>query len=452
MPKRADEMAAIEVKRLVDRVVKGGEKPGWRAVGGVIGLGLDIGGPSAQSWTLRMVDVSGKRRTFGLGSYPSVTLDMAREKARVMREQVAAGIDPVAERHAAIEARRAEQAALAARLVTFKRAAEDYLEANEAGWANAKHAQQWRSTLASYAYPKLGALPVSAIGTADVLAVLQQAVPKKGAPKETGPLWVERTETATRVRQRIEAVLDAAKAKGQRTGDNPAAWKGCLDALLPKAGRVTKKRPQPSLPYAEVPRFMQALRLKSGTGARATEFAILTAARSGEASGARWSEIDLDGAAWTIPAERMKAKREHRVPLSQQALELLRALPRSDDQPQVFPAPRGGELSDATLGKVIKDLHEADTKRGGGGYVDPAQGGRIATLHGFRASFRDWCAANAKPRDLAERALAHAVKDATEAAYYRDTLVEQRRPLMAEWADYCRSNPAAEVLDIKAAA
>jgi integrase len=425
MPKRANEMTAIEVKRLVNRVVKGSERPGWRAVGGVVGLGLDISGPAAQSWALRVVDVNGKRRTFGLGSFPSVTLDMARDKARVMREQVLAGADPIAERRAAIEARRAEQAMLAARLVTFKRAAEDYIATNEAGWSNPKHAQQWANTLATYAYPKLGDMPVSSVATADVLAVLQQMVPKKGAPKETGPLWTERTETATRLRQRIEAVLDAAKAKGQRAGDNPAAWKGCLDALLPKPGKVRAVEHHAALPWKEVPAFFARLRAQAGTAARMLEFSILCASRSAEVRGAVWSEFDLDAGLWVIPKARMKAKREHRVPLSPQAVTLLRALPRTDDQPLVFPSPTGKVFSDAAMGAVLKRMSVE------------------ATQHGIaRSSFRDWCAANGKARDLAERALAHAVEDSTEAAYYRDTLVEQRRPLMAEWAGYCRSRPA----------
>lgn len=420
MPKRAKEMTAAEVRRLVDRVVKSQGKPGWYAVGGVVGLGIDIGSATAQSWLLRVVDVSGKRRAFGLGSFPSVTLDMARDAARTMRAQVLAGTDPVAERRVVVEARRAEQAAVAARLVTFKKAAEGYIEANEAGWSNPKHAQQWRNTLVTYAYPKLGDTPVSAITTADVLTVLE-------------PIWTAKNETATRVRQRIEAVLDAAKAKGQRTGDNPAAWKGCLDALLPKPGKVKKVEHHASLAWKDIPDFIARLRGQAGVAARMLEFSILCASRSGEVRGATWDEIDLGAGLWTIPAARMKAKREHRVPLSPQAVELLRALPRSDDQPLVFPAPRGGEFSDAAMGALLERM------------------GVPVTQHGFRSSFRDWCAASGKPRDLAERALAHAVEDSTEAAYYRDTLVEQRRPLMGEWATYCRSKPTAEVVSIEAA-
>lgn len=403
MPKRARELTGVEIKRLT--------QPGWHAVGHVLGLGLQNVGPSARSWVLRVVDASGKRRAFGLGSYPTVDLDMARTKARQLREQVRAGADPVA------EAKRAKREA-ARQAATFRIAAAEFLTARAAGWKNAKHAAQWESTLATYVFPRIGDLPVAEIVTADVLAVLQQQVPKKGIPKETGPLWVERTETAARVRQRIEAILDAAKARGLRAGDNPAAWQGNLEALLPKPGDVRAIEHHEALPWQDVPAFIRELRAREGMAARALEFAILTAARSGEVRGALWSEIDLDAALWIVPADRMKAKREHRVPLSPQAVELLMALPRTAEL--VFPAPSGKAMSDMTMSAVLKRMK-----------VD-------ATVHGFRSSFRDWAGeATEHAREVIEHALAHQLKDKAEAAYARGTLLDKRRALMTDWGAYC---------------
>jgi integrase len=393
MPRKAKELYALEVNRLAD--------PGLHFVGGVAGLALQVQPSGARSWVLRL-SVAGKRREMGLGGFPDVTLADARRRAREERERADKGVDPIAERRAAADVLRADQA----KAFTFKAASLAYIEAHEPSWRNAKHAEQWRNTLAS-TYPTIGALQVRDVTLPHVLAVLE-------------PIWKTKTETASRLRGRIESVLDWATARGYREGLNPARWKGHLDHLLPSPRKITKTGHHAALPLLEMGAFMQSLRMQRGMSARALEFAILTAARSGEVRGALWAEFDLDAATWTVPGARMKAGKEHRVPLSDPALQLLKALPVMTGTHLVFPAPRGGELSDMSLVAVTRRMEVA------------------AVPHGFRSTVRDWASERTNySREVAEMALAHTIGDKVEAAYRRGDLFDKRRQMMSDWAAFC---------------
>ena len=323
MARKAKELSALEIGRLTT--------PGHHAVGGVAGLYLYVTHSGARSWVLRVI-VGNRRRHMGLGGFPDVTLSQAREKARKARDEIRNGVDPIAQRTATASALRAQQATEK----TFKQATEAYLKAHGDTWRNAKHRAQWESTLTTYAYPFMGNLLVRDVAQEHVLNALE-------------PIWKSKNETATRLRGRIESVLDWATVRKYRSGENPARWKGHLDKLLPAPGKVQKVVHHPALSIDEIGTFMVELRKREGTAARALEFAILTAARSGEVRGALWSEIDLKAAVWVIPAERMKARREHRVPLSTSAMGILNAQSKRDGVNLVFPAPRGGILSDMTL-------------------------------------------------------------------------------------------------------
>jgi integrase len=411
MAKRAKELSAIEVKRLT--------KPGFYAVGEVAGLHLKVLGSGARFWILRIV-VGGKRRDMGLGGYPDVTLAFAREKAREARAQVEQGIDPIDKRAAARRALIAKSSAE----ITFDQAARKFIESRSSEWKNPKHIAQWSATLTTYASPVIGAMAVGDVALAHVVKILE-------------PMWTTKTETAVRLRGRIEAVLDWATVRGFRRGDNPARWKGHLDKLLPKPSKVARVQHHPAVAYQAVGEFMAALRRREGMAARALEFEVLTAARPGEIRGATWDEIDLDAAIWIVPGERMKAGKEHRIPLSGPALEILRALPRLSDTDLVFPAPRGGTLSDSTITAVMRRM------------------GVDAVPHGFRSTFRDWAGeTTAYPREVIEHALAHQLKDKAEAAYQRGDLLDKRRRLMADWAQFCgTARPAGgEVVAIRGAA
>lgn len=398
MPRIARELTALEVKRLF--------APGFHAVGGVPGLMLKVSQTGGRSWVLRM-RIADRRRDIGLGAFPAVTLAQARDKARGMRESVAQGQDPLAERQASRAALLAEQR----RRITFDQCAAEVVKVKKAESRNIKHAAQWESTLATYASPTLGDLPVSEIELAHVVRVLE-------------PHWQTKTETMTRVRQRIEAVLSWATVRGYRKGDNPARWRGCLDAVLPKPSRVAKVTHHRALPAAEVGHFMRGLRSREGMAARALEFAILTAARSGEVRGACWEEIDLEARIWTIPAERMKVGKPHRVPLSRDALALLEGLPHEEGSSLVFFPPRGRQLSENAMIALLKRME-----------VD-------ATAHGFRSTFRDWAAeSTAYANEVAEKALAHSIRNESEAAYRRGDLLEKRRRLMDDWAKFCAAVP-----------
>lgn len=405
MPRVAKELSALEVRRITT--------PGWHAVGTVAGLGLSVSSTGAgRSWVLR-VTVGSKRREIGLGAFPEVTLAKAHEKAREMREQIGKGVDPVQQREATARRLKATQASAK----TFDQCVSSYIAAHAPTWSNAKHRQQWENTLGTYASPLLGGLAVQDIDTAHIVKVLEV-------------IWATKTETATRLRGRVEQVLDWATVQGLRGGPNPARWRGHLDKLLAKPSKVAKVEHHAALGWDRMGEFMQRLRGAAGMGARALEFAILTGARSGEVRGAQWSEFDLEAGLWTVPAERMKAKRVHRVPLTPQAVRVLRELPRLDGATAVFWGMRGGELSDMSLSAVLRRLGVSND---------------TATVHGFRSTFRDWAAERtAYPRELAEAALAHTNADKVEAAYLRSDLIEKRRGLMQAWADFC-DTPSASV-------
>jgi len=417
MPKIAVPLRALEVARLTE--------PGFHMVGTVPGLALRVTAAGARSWVLR-VTMGNKRRDMGLGAYPAVTLALAHEKARNAREAIDQGHDPILERERAQSALRAAQAAA----LTFDLCATAFIEANRAGWSNAKHAQQWTNTLKQWASPKLGRLLVRDIGLTHILAVLQQ--PAEPTKPEGPNLWIGKTETANRVRGRIEQVLDWAAVRELRDKDNPARWRGNLDKLLPAPERVKKTEHHPAVPVVDVGAFMARLRQAEGIAARALEFTILTAARSGETRGATWAEIDLKTGTWVVPANRMKAKREHRVPLSDAALALLNAAPRLDGTDLVFPSPtstaeRARPLSDMALTAVMRRM------------------GTDAVPHGLRSTFRDWVGERtAYPGDIAEMALAHTIQNKAEAAYRRGDLMDKRRRMMGDWATFL-AQPAALV-------
>jgi integrase len=393
MPKIAKPLTALEVKRL--------SEPTWHAVGTIPGLGLDIKKSGAKSWVL-VTTMGARRPEFGLGGYPGVTLAQAIERARKVRDDIRAGIDPRAESRAArttIE-------------WTFKKTAGAYIDTHRAGWKNAKHAEQWANTLATYAYPHFGDKHVRDVNKGDVLAAI-------------GAIWTTKSETARRVRNRIELVLNYAVQRELRPeGLNPARWRGNLDAALPKATKVAAVEHHEALPIDGMHAFMKQLRQAEGMGAKALQFVVLTAARSGEVRGAAWNEIDLQEAVWSIPAARMKSGRPHRVPLSERALELLEALPRFEGTDLVFAGQGDKPLSDMTLVAVMRRM------------------GLTAVPHGFRSSFRDWAAERTNmPAEVAEMALSHIVGDATEAAYRRGDLFDKRRELMTLWAAFIDTPP-----------
>lgn len=393
MPKLARELSALEVGRLRDS--------GMHAVGGVPGLYLQVVGP-ARSWILR-AQVGQKRRDMGLGGFPGVPLAMAKEKARQARSLIESGVDPILERD------RAKSALLAAQTsaITFADAARMFMDARSDEWRNAKHRQQWANTLDTYAAPVIGAMHVADVRKEHVLAVLE-------------PIWKTKTPTASRVRGRIEQVLDWATARGYREGENPARWRGHLDKLLSKPSKIAKVEHHAALPIDAVGEFMGDLRKREGIGARALELLVLTAARSGEIRGATWSEVDLVGSTWIIPAERMKAEQEHRVPLSKRAVQLLQELPRLEGCDLVFPGSRGKALSDMTLTAILRRME-----------ID-------ATPHGFRSTFRDWVSERTSyPAEVAEMALAHTIANKVEAAYRRGDLFAKRAQMMDEWAEFC---------------
>ena len=396
--------------KMTAAALRGLVKPGAYADGG--GLYLRVRGPDARAWAFRYKQ-AGKQHWQGLGAFPTVSLAEAREAATAARRTLAGGADPLAARKAA----QAEQEASRAR--TFALVAAQWLEAHADGYRNAKHRAQVRTTLETLAFPTLGGMPVSAITTGDVLAALR-------------PVWQRTPETASRLRGRIEAVLSYAKALRWREGPNPAAWRDNLDHLLPAAGKVAQPQHHAALPWQDMSGFWEALAGQRGVGAAALRWTILTAARSGETRGAAWGEIDLAGAVWTVPAERMKAGREHRVPLSDAALAVLRdtAPLREHAGPDalIFPGARVGRpLSDMSLTAVLRRMGRGEL-----------------TAHGFRSTFRDWCGeATAFPREVAEAALAHALRDKVEAAYRRGDALDKRRRLMDEWAAFC-AMPAAE--------
>ena len=387
--------------RLTDRTIKAKKAKGYYADGD--GLYLQVSKTGSKSWVFRFKR-DGKARDMGLGSFPAVSLSEARQKAKEARQHREADRDPIAERDVeAAQKRRAE-----AHGTTFKDCAEQLIASNEAGWRNAKHRQQWRNTLATYAYPILGDVPVADVNTDLVLKVIE-------------PIWATKTETASRVRGRIERVLRAAKTRGLRDGENPAMWRGHLAEILPERSKIAPVEHHPALPYKDVPGFIARLRAKKGMTALALEFTILTAVRTSEAIGATFDEFDLAAKMWRIPGERMKAGQPHRVPLCDRAVSIVKELAATRSNEFVFPGLKPGEpLSSMAMLMMLRDMQPG------------------ITVHGFRSSFRDWAGEETNtPHDICEAALAHTRKDKAHAAYQRGDLLEKRDTLMQAWAEHC---------------
>jgi integrase len=407
------QLTAKRVERLL-------HTPGRYRDSAVKGLLLVVVSEGSASWTLRY-EIGGREHWMGLGSAREFSLKAARERALAARQKLADKIDPLAER----KALRIAAALEAAKAITFEQAAVAYFDQHERKWKNARHRQQFLSSLRLHAYPVIGKLPISAIDTGLVLKVIE-------------PIWPTTTETANRVRNRIETILDWATVRGYRSGDNPARWKGHLGEVLPARAALRKTNHHPALPFTELAGFLAELRCRVGVAAKALEFLILTAARTGETVGARWDEIDLTNAVWSIPAHRMKGGREHRVPLSAASAALLESLPTEDGNPYLFINGYGRGLSAVALAQVVQRM------------------GRTGiTVHGFRSTFRDWAAERTNyPNHVVEQALAHKIGSGVEAAYRRGDLLDKRRKLMDAWAAYCESAPtkaAGEVVPLRAA-
>lgn len=387
-------------------------KPGRHADGG--GLQLLVKESGARSWVYRYM-IAGKSRDLGLGPAAgtgAISLSDARDLADALRVKVKAGIDPLSERQQ--EAAEALAAAQSAKVsgMTFKASAEAHIATNKTSWRNAKHRQQWENTLATYAYPVIGDLPVANIDTPHVLKILE-------------PIWKEKTETASRLRGRIETVLDSAKARGFRQGENPARWRGHLSQILPARKKLSRGHHK-AMPYDAIPAFVAQLAERNAVAALALEFCILTAARTGEVIGATWSEIDLEKAVWTVPAERMKAGKAHRVPLSPRAIEILAASQGLKGE-HCFAGLNGEKLSGMAMAMLLRRMKQD------------------VTVHGFRSAFRDWAAeCTGHSHEVAEMALAHTIGNATERSYRRGDLFEKRRRLMGDWAVFCEGGTIAD--------
>jgi len=383
-----------------------------------------------KSWCFRYRSrTTGKLVEMGLGAIQTVTLAKAREKAETLRKMLLGGTDPKSAKDKNVIAAKIE----AARTMTFDEAAASYIRDQRAGWKNEKHGQQWENTLSTYVSPIIGSLPVASIDLPMVRKVLD-------------PIWTVKNETASRVRQRMEAVLGWATVSGYRQGDNPARWKNHLDHLLAPTSRVKKVESQPALPYSKLGAFMEALREQTGIAPMALEFAILTATRSGEILWAAPGEFDIQRSLWTIPAERMKSKKEHTVPLSPRALEIVKSMLKVVDGPYLFPGDKEGKsLSAAAMLEVIKRMDRKSSESGGEGWRDGK--GRRIVPHGFRSTFRDWAGECSNyPREVIENALAHQLKDKAEAAYARGTQLAKRKALMEAW-EKCCNRPSAQSVD-----
>jgi integrase len=402
--------------RLTAMAVARATKPGLMADGH--GLYLRVGPTGSKSWVFRY-RLAGRLHDAGLGPLHTVSLGDARLKALGLRQQRLMGADPLAAKREAV----ARSRAVETKVITFQECAERYIASHKAGWRNPKHAKQWPSSLGTYVYPIFGDLSVQAADVGLVMKVLE-------------PIWTTKPETASRVRGRIESVLDWATARGYRTGENPARWRGHLEDLLPKKSKVSKVEHHAALPYPELGAFMAELRRQEGIAARALEFAILAAARTGEVLGAKWSEISLADRLWTIPAERMKAGREHRVPLCDRAIAILGEMQEIREGDFVFPGKAKRSLNSMAFQMLLRRMGRADL-----------------TTHGFRSTFSDWCSERTNfPSELREMALAHAVGNKVEAAYRRGDLFAKRRQLTAAWAKFCAAAPAAtgEVVALRA--
>lgn len=390
--------------RLTVKQVEALRDKGYYADGG--NLYIKVSATGSKSWIL-LYTIGGKTREMGLGGYPDVSLSNARDVADEQRKLIKLdGVDPIAKRQADRDALRLADS----KRITFEQAANQYIDSHRKGWKNAKHAEQWGNTLRDYAHPIFGNLPIAAIDTALILKAIE-------------PIWQTKTETASRVRGRIESILDWASSRGYRTGDNPARWRGHLDNLLPARSKVQKVKHHAALQIAELGQFMSDVRSQQGTAARTLEFCILTACRTGEVIGAKWDEVDFNNDTWTIPAERMKAGKEHRVPLSNRAREILKNQENIRESDYVFAGGKVGKpLSNAAMLELLKRM-----KR------------EYLTVHGFRSTFRDWAAESTSfPRDVCEMALAHTISDKVEASYRRGDLFAKRKRLMQQWAEFCQ--------------
>ncbi|WP_233850434.1 tyrosine-type recombinase/integrase [Paraburkholderia sp. HD33-4] len=419
-------LAAVSVTKL--------KEPGYYGDGG--GLYLQVSPSLSKSWIFRF-KLHGRSREMGLGSLNALSLSEAREKAADCRRQLLDGIDPIEARRSKKDQEQRDAALRVATSMTFAACAKAYIEAHSPGWKNAKHASQWTNTIETYANPVFGSLAVQDVDTGLVLRALEA-------------IWTEKPETASRVRGRLENVLDWATVRGFRRGENPARWRGHLEALLPSREKVRAVRPMPALPFTQAGAFMSELRAREGLAALALEFQILTAARSGEVRGATWEEFDLEAKVWTVPAARMKMKAEHAVPLSPRAATIVERMSKTKTGPLVF-STGTKPLSDMTLASVIKRMNadsEPPTWR------DPKQQNAAVVPHGFRSTFRDWAAERTSyASEVVEMALAHAIGNKVEAAYRRGDLFEKRRRLMNEWARFCaETTRAAAVTPIRKSA
>jgi integrase len=398
---------ARQIGKLNHLALSRASKRGYLSDGG--GLYLQISASGARSWVFRYRD-AGRLRELGLGAAHTFTLAEARKRATEQRKLRADGVDPIEHRHA----QRSKAKLDAAKAMTFRQCAEAYIDAHRKSWKNDKHAAQWPASLSAYAYPVVGDLPVQSIDVALVTKALE-------------PIWRDKTETASRLRGRIETVLDWAKARGYRDGDNPARWRGHLDKLLPARAKVQRVEHHAALPYTKIGSFMAQLREQDGMSALALQFLIQTATRTSEVLNATWAEVDLDAGVWTIPEGRMKAGREHRVPVSKSALALLRELHKHHVGDFIFSSAKPARpLSNMAMLKLLDRMGHADL-----------------TVHGFRSTFRDWAAERTNfPREVAEHALAHSLPDKVEAAYRRGDLFDKRRNLMDAWARFCATTTA----------
>jgi integrase len=430
---------AHQVNRLTARAVETATKPGLYPDGA--GLYLRVGRSGAKSWCLRYM-LAGKAREMGLGGASKIGLADARKRATAQRLLLVDKVDPLARREAETRAQKIE----AAQAMTFEEAARGYVKAHEPSWRNAKHRQQWANTLATYVFPVFGTVPVGDVDVAMVMKVIE-------------PLWATKPETAGRVRGRIESVLDWAKARGFREGENPARWRGHLSNLLPARSKVHKVKHHPALPYNEIGTFIADLRSRQGMAARALELLILCTARTGDIIGndrddkppLKWPHIDLKERLWTIPST--KTDTEHRVPLPQAAVRLLSDMKALELGEIVFPGIKDGQpLSNMAMLNLIGRMNGDQAKRGQPRYLDPRQDNTDVTPHGFRSTFRDWAAERTNfPTEVVEMALAHAIDDKVEAAYRRGHLFDKRRRLMDAWAEFCaKPAPAGTVVNLRA--
>jgi integrase len=398
--------------------IKGIDKQGKHPVGG--SLYLQVSPEGSKSWLYRY-QINKRRRWMGLGGYPEVSLSKARDlRDHFKKNFIKLGIDPLSQKAQEKEKADAARHEQEKRRMTFAICAEAYIENNSPGWKNAKHAQQWQNTLTTYAYPIIGDMAVTDVDVGHVLDILN-------------PIWLVKTETASRVRNRIELVLDYAKVLKYRDGENPARWRGSLDKTLPRPSKIAKHKHHPALPYDDMGAFMGALTKANGTGAKALTLTILCATRTSETLNATWNEFDLEKKIWIIPADRMKAEKEHRVPLSDKAITLLRGQEGLDPL-YVFPGSKKGKpLSNMSMTTVLRRMERGDI-----------------TVHGFRSTFRDWIAEKTTyAQRVAETALAHQLKDGAEAAYQRGDLIEKRVALMQDWADFCFKTKSTKVVSLQ---